>query len=152
MKKGLMVFTASALLLGFNIASAVSGCPTMGGFGGRGQGCGVTMMDERLGLNEKQNEKIDELQSNHFRKVSVERRKLATLERELQEESLKANPDGKKVELLSEKVGKQHATLARLRSTHIAEISAILTPEQRDSMRTMMDDLPLRGNRGIRPR
>ena len=147
MKKTVMVLAASAVLLGFNGASAAPGCQ-MGGFGGRGAGCGMTMMEERLGLNEKQSEKMDELQSVHFRKVSAERRKLAALERELQTESLKAKPDSKKIDLLSEKIGKQHAALVRLRSTQMAEVAAILTPAQLDSMRALMDEWPGAGGYG----
>jgi Spy/CpxP family protein refolding chaperone len=148
MKKTLVVLAASALLLGFNSVSAAPLCPSMGGFGGRGQGCGVTLMEERLGLNEKQCEKMDELQSNHFRKVSSERRKLAAMERELQTESLRAKPDNKKIDPLSEQIGKQHTALARLRSTQMAEVAAILTPAQLDSMRTMTTGWPRPGGYG----
>jgi len=148
MKKTLVVLAASAVLLGFNSASAAPGCP-MGLLGGRGgAGCGVAMMDERLGLDEKQSEKMDELQSVHFRKVSAERRKLSAMERELQTESLKAKPEKKKIDLLSEKIGKQHAALVRLRSAQMSEVAAILTPSQLDSMRAMMDEWPMRGGRG----
>jgi len=148
MKKTLVVLAASALLLGFNSASAAPGCTSMGGFGGRGAGCGVTMMEERLGLNEKQSEKMDELRSIHFRKVSSERRKLAAMERELQTESLKAKPDNKKIYQLSEQIGKQHTALARLSSTQMAEVAAILTPAQLDSMRTMTTGWPRPGGYG----
>ncbi|MEI7694844.1 MAG: periplasmic heavy metal sensor [Chlorobium sp.] len=149
MKKTMMVITAS-LLLGFGSATATA-CPNSGGgFGGRGgRGCTAGMMEERLGLNDKQSEQVEELQANHFKKVSSERRKLATLEKELQAESLKAKQDKKKIDQLSEKIGKQHAALARLRSTHMAEVAAILTPEQRDSMRTMMDFRPGRNSYGM---
>jgi Spy/CpxP family protein refolding chaperone len=147
MKKTLVVLAASALMLGFNSASAAPGCP-LGVFGGRGAGCGVTMMEERLGLSEKQSEKMDELQSIHFRKISSERRVLAAMERDLQTESLKTKPDNKKIDQLSEKIGKQHAALVRLRSTQMAEVAAILTPAQLDSMRSMMDGWPRPGGYG----
>ncbi|MEI8102368.1 MAG: periplasmic heavy metal sensor [Chlorobium sp.] len=145
MKKTMMVITAS-LLFGFAGATAVTACPgAMGGGGqggGRVHGCGAGMMEERLGLNDKQSEQVEELRANQYKKVSAERRKLAALERELQAESVKAKQDKKKIDQLSEKIGKQHAALARLQSNHMAEVSAILTPAQRDSMRTIMDGRP----------
>ena len=104
------------------------------------------MMEERLGLNDKQSEQVEELRANQYKKVSAERRKLAALERELQAESVKAKQDKKKIDQLSEKIGKQHAALARLQSNHMAEVSAILTPAQKDSMRTIMDGRPGQNN------
>jgi Spy/CpxP family protein refolding chaperone len=146
MKKTMMMLT-TAVLLGFGTASAAPWCSSMsGGFGGRGHGYGVIMMEERLGLSDQQSEKVEELQSNQFRKVSAERRALAALERDLQSESLKAKVDNKKIDQLSEKIGKRYAALVRLRSAHIAEVAAILTPTQRDSMRSMMGSRPMRGS------
>ncbi len=149
MKKTMILLT-TAVLLGFGTASAAPGCAFMGGgFGDKGHGCGVSMMEERLGLSDQQSEKVEELQSTHFRKVSAERRAFAALERDVQTESMKAKPDNKKIDQLSEKIGKHYATLVRLRSTHMAEIAAILTPAQRDSMRSMMGSRPMRGNGGM---
>ena len=149
MKKTMMMLTI-AVLSGFGTASAATECPSMGGgFGGRGHGCGVNMMEERLGLNDKQSEKIEELRATQFRKVSAERRALAALEHELQTEAMNAKVDNTKIDQLSEKIGKQYATLVRLRSTHMAEVAAILTPAQLNSMRTMMGCQPMQGNGGM---
>jgi len=143
MKKSVMI-VATALMLGFSTASAEPMCGNscdMRGVG-RGHGCGSAMMEERLGLNDKQIEKVEELQSNQFRKVSAERRKLVALERELHAESLKNPADNKKIDQLSEQIGKHSAALARLKSSHMTEVAALLTPAQLDSMRTMMDCKP----------
>jgi len=118
---------------------------------GRVPECGMSMMQDNLGLNDKQCEQMEEFQAKHFRLVSAEQRKLMTYERQLRDESLKANPDAKQIGLLAEKIGKQNAVLARLRSAHITEINSILTPAQRDSsMKAMKDSMDRRGN--CRPR
>lgn len=148
MKKTLMILT-SALLLGFSTASAAPNVQRgMGCFGpGRMQECRMDMMQGNLGLNDKQCEQMEEFQARNFRIVSAERRKLDTFERQLREESLKATPDAKNIDLLAEKIGKQHTVLARMRSAHVTEMNSILTPAQRDSsMKAMKDFMPIRGN------
>jgi len=148
MKKTLIILT-TALLLGFSTASADSNVQ-------RGMGCLKTgrmleyrmdMMQDNLGLNDRQCEQMEELQAKHFRRVSAEHRRLMTFERQLREESLKASPDAKTIDLLAEKIGKQHTVLARMRSAHVTEMNSILTPAQRDSsMKAMKDSMPMRGN------
>ncbi|MFZ4525816.1 MAG: Spy/CpxP family protein refolding chaperone [Chlorobium sp.] len=148
MKKTLMILT-TALLLGFSSASAAPnvprgmGSPWTGGM----PGCRMPIMQDNPGLNDKQCEQMEEFQAKHFRLVSAEQRKLMTFERELQEESLKATPDAKKIDQLAEKIGKQHTAIARIRSAHVTEMNSLLTPAQRDSsMKAMKDFMPMRGN------
>ncbi len=148
MKRTLMILT-SAVLLGFSTASADPNVQRGMGClrGGRIPECRMDWMQDNLGLNDKQCEQMEEFQAKHFRLVSAEQRKLMTFERELQEESLKTTPDAKKIDLLAEKIGKQHATLARMRSAHVAEMNSILTPAQRDSsMKAMKNPISVRGN------
>ena len=148
MKKTLMILTTT-LLLGVSTASAdPNGQRGMGYCGmGRMPECRMDMMQDNLGLNDKQCEQMEEFQAKHFRLVSAEQRKLMTFERQLREESLKASPDAKQIDLLAEKIGKQHTTLARLKSAQVTEINSILTPAQRDSsMKAMKDSMPMRGN------
>ncbi len=147
MKKTLMILTA-AMLLGVSSASADPnfqrgmGCPLPGNI----PECRMDMMQNNLGLNDRQCEQMEDLQAKHFRLVSAERRKLMTFERELRDESMKVAPDTKKIDLLSEKIGKQYTVLARLRSTHLTEMNSILTPAQRDSsMKAMKDPMPVHG-------
>ncbi len=148
MKKTLMILT-TALLLGVGAASAAPNGPLgVGCFGQeRMPECRMDMMQDNLGLNDKQCEQMEEFQAKHFRLVSAEQRKLVTIERQLREESLKASPDAKQIDQLADKIGKQHTVLARLRSAHLSEMNSILTPAQRDSsMKTMKGFMPMRGN------
>ncbi|MEI6757500.1 MAG: periplasmic heavy metal sensor [Chlorobium sp.] len=118
--------------------------------GGRVQNCRIGIMQQQLGLNDKQSQQVVALQQKHFNSMAAERNGLQSLNIELQKESLKATPDRKKIEGLSEKIGKEHAKLARMRSSHIEEVASVLTPSQRDKMGAMFNSRPMRGNCGMR--
>ena len=105
----------------------------------------LEMMQERLGLNRQQSEEIQKLMQKEISVSSREHQELMELNHKLQAESLKSRPDKKVINALSEKIGKQHTTLARLRSTHLAEVASVLTPEQRNTMLSMMSSRPMRG-------
>ena len=124
---------------------------SMGGPRGRWQNCGPNGMHERLGLNDKQSAQVQELRKKHFNVMMTEREKLVALNRELRDESIKTHPDNKKIDGLSEKIGKLHETLARMKSTHLAELASILSPAQLEKMQTRMDCRPMRGNCGMMP-
>ena len=98
---------------------------------GEGRPCRMNRFQERVGLNESQSAKV-------------------SLNRELQNESFKGSPDKNKIDELSDKIGKKHAELARLKSNHLSELSSILTPAQRDKMQTLRDARELRGPWGRR--
>ena len=115
---------------------------------GRGHHFGHNRMKEVLGLNDTQSTKVKELREKHFSFVVAERKELVALNRELKSESFKVSPDRKKIELLSEKIGKQHASLARLKSNHLTELATILTPAQRAKLQTLRDARELRGHFG----
>lgn len=122
-----------------------------GGAGGRWQNCGNYWMQERLGLNDKQSIQVQDLQKKHFNVMITEKEKLAVLNRELREESLKHSPDAKKIDGISEKIGRVHTTLAHLKSTHLTELATILTPAQIEKMPPMMGRHQMRGNCGMMP-
>ncbi len=103
---------------------------------------------ERLGLNNSQTANIKELREKQFRLVVTERKELVALNRELRTESFKANPDKNKIDELSDRIGKKHASFARLKSSHLSELASILTPAQRDKMQTIIDARELQGHYG----
>ena len=144
MKKILMIFAAAMLPALCNASAAPGMMPPMGRADMGMPDCRMMMPDES-GMNDKQCEQLDALNAKHFLLVSTEQRKLVTLERELRNESLKNNPDSHKINQLAEKIGSQYAILARLKSSHLKEMGAILTPAQRDSIKTMNNVRPMRG-------
>ncbi len=117
------------------------------GAGGNWQNCG---MQERLGLNDKQSAQVQELHKKHFNTMIAEKEKLAALNGELREESVKNHPDKKKIDAVSEKIGRLHTNLARLKSTHLTELATILSPAQIEKMQPMMGHRQMRGNCGTR--
>jgi len=121
-----------------------------GGAGGNWQNCGNPWMQERLGLNDKQSAQMQELHKKHFNTMIAEKEKLTALNGELRQESIKNHPDKKKIDVLSEKIGRLHANLAHLKSTHLAELATILSPAQIEKMQPMMGPRQMRWNCGMR--
>ena len=117
---------------------------------GEGRHSRINRWKERLGLNDSQIAKLKELREKQFSLVVAERKELVSLNRELQNESFKGSPDKNIIDELSDKIGKKHAELARLKSNHLSELSSILTPAQRDKMQTLRDARELRGPWGRR--
>ncbi|MCX6179082.1 MAG: hypothetical protein NT163_06940 [Chlorobiales bacterium] len=115
---------------------------------GRGQYRRINGLQERLGLNESQSAKVKELREKQFTLVVAERKEIVALNRELQKESFKTSPNQKKLEELSDKIGKKHALLAHLKSKHLTELASILTPAQRVKLQTIRDAHELRQHHG----
>ena len=105
----------------------------------------LEMMQEKLGLSKQQSTEIQQLMQKQFRLASKGHQELMGLNHKLQAESLKARPDKKVINTLSEEIGKEHAALARLKSNHLAEVASRLTPEQRSTMLSLMSSRPMRG-------
>lgn len=87
-------------------------------------------MNERLNLTKEQQGGFRELRRKYFDQSVTRRRDLMDLKRELAEESIRKTPDQKKINALAEKIGSEHANLARTESRFFNELSGILTPEQ----------------------
>ncbi len=166
MKKSVMLLIAT-MALGFGTASAATGNPRcampgaamcqpgpgmkpMGGPQGRWENCGATSLQKQLGLSEEQNARVEKLCKTHFGAMDTEREKLMTLNQELKTESLKANPDKKKIDDISERIGQQHTAMAHLKSAHLAELASVLTPAQLEKMQGIITSRPMGGRCGMR--
>jgi Spy/CpxP family protein refolding chaperone len=104
--------------------------------------CRSEVIKETLGISDAQQKKLDELRQKQFATASKERSQLFSLRQEIRNESLKKNPDGRKIAMLSEKIGTVHTGLARIRSSHLQEMASILTPDQIEKMKTFTQDKP----------
>lgn len=157
----------ATMTLGFGSASAATGYPRcampgaamcqpgagmqpMGGPQGRGVNCRANSLQKQLGLNDDQNARLENLCKTHFGAMDTEREKLMTLNNELQTESLKASPDKKKIDAISEKIGQQHTAMAQMKSAHLTELASVLTPVQLEKMKTMINSRPMGGRCGMR--
>jgi Spy/CpxP family protein refolding chaperone len=105
-------------------------------------------LQEKLGLNDSQRTKLKEIREKQFSFVVAERKELLSLNRELHAESFKESPDKNKIDELSDKIGKKHASLARLKSRHLSELASLLTPAQRNKIQALRDARELRGHYG----
>ena len=115
---------------------------------GKGHHWRMNRLQEKLGLNDSQVVKLKEIREKQFSLVVADRKELVSLNRELQGESLKVSPDKNKIDELSDKIGKKHALLARLKSKHLSELASILTPAQRDKLQSISDAREQRGHFG----
>ena len=101
-------------------------------------------LEEQLGLSKRQSAQVKELREKQFTLVVAERKGIAALKRELEEKSFSTNPDRKKIDELSDKIGQKYASLAQLKSKHLTELVSILTPAQRIKLQTLRDARELR--------
>ncbi len=138
MKKTMMLIVATALL-GFGTAAADI-MPM-----GRMPNCRMAGMQQQVALSDSQHVQIEKIQRKQWTLASAEHTALIKLNGELRIESLKARPDKQKIEQLAEEIGRHHATLARLKSSHLAETFSILTPEQRKNNEEMLYCPPMGG-------
>jgi len=143
MKKRMMLIVTAALL-GFGTAAA-DDMPM-----GRVPNCGMPGMQQPFELSDSQRVQMGKVQRKQWTLAAAEHRALIQLNRELRTESLKASPDKQKIEGITKKIGAHHAAMARLKSSHLAEVSSILTPEQRKNNEEMLYCPPMGGGFGMR--
>ena len=105
-------------------------------------------LEEQLGLNKRQSAQVKELREKQFTLVVAERKEIAVLQRELEAKSFTISPDRKKIDELSDKIGQKYASLAQLKSKHLAQLVSILTPAQRTKLQTIRDARELRQHGG----
>ena len=111
---------------------------------GRGYHGRMNGLEEQLGLSKRQSAQVKELREKQFTLVVAAKKELAVLQRELEERSSTTTPDRKRINELSDKIGQKYASLAQLKSNHLAELVSILTPAQRKKFQTIQDARELR--------
>jgi len=72
--------------------------------------------------------------------VAPLRQELFGMRSELAAESVRKNPDEKRITEIAARMGQQHEKLAILESRHLRELSSVLNRKQIDSLIRMMDD------------
>jgi len=96
---------------------------------------------EPLTLSESQKLCFRKLRQEHFLKVMPEMEKITLLKKQLVEESLKDQPDIKKIDTLALGIGSYQATIEHELALHFHELAKICTPEQRDSLKKVLDGI-----------
>ncbi len=94
---------------------------------------------DRLGLSEDQRAKIRKLWADGERDQLAARKDLMRLRNDLRGEMLKDNPDARRVEGLSQRIGELEARMHTNRLMMRLEVRKLLTPEQRDRLLLMRE-------------
>jgi len=87
-------------------------------------------MKESLGLSDSQQSRIEAMGKRQFQQTLPQRQEILRLQKALVLESLKGNSDRKKLAMLSEMIGKQHAKLAYQESRNLKEFASLLSRSQ----------------------
>lgn len=112
---------------------------------------------ESLALSKSQALSFRQLRQQHFMKVKPLMGSIALLKQQLVEESLKENPDNKKIETIASTIGNHQVTIERELALHFHELAGVCTPAQRDSLKQVLNQITahrqtMRMNRWIEQR
>ena len=69
---------------------------------------------------------------------------IALLKKQLLEESLNDKPDTQKIDSLADSIGSRQATIERELAAHFHELAKICKPEQRDSLKKVLEHVATR--------
>lgn len=94
-----------------------------------------------LELTEQQKNAFMRLRQEHFRKSMPAVQAIIALKKELIAESVKTNPDRKKVTAIADSIGKRQAWLESDLATHFHELANLCTPAQRESLEKMLGNI-----------
>ncbi|NTW82123.1 MAG: periplasmic heavy metal sensor [Chlorobiaceae bacterium] len=94
-----------------------------------------------LALSDSQSASFHKLRKEHFEKVLPEIQAINEQKKLIIEESLKDQPDIKKIETLSSSIGTHQTTMERELATHFHELAKICTPDQRDSLKKILEHI-----------
>lgn len=97
-----------------------------------------------LSLTEEQSLRFREIRKKHFRKVTPDIQAIAGLKKELIRESVTEKPDMEKITALAESIGTKQAVIEKKLALHFHELALVCTPEQRDSLRKVLEHIATR--------
>jgi hypothetical protein len=97
-----------------------------------------------LGLSESQSLSFDRLRKEHFQKVGAEMQAIALLKKQLVEESLQERPDTIKIAGIAGNIGLHQAAIERQLALHFHELAGVCTPEQRSSLKIILERIATR--------
>uniref|UniRef100_Q3ATD2 Periplasmic heavy metal sensor n=1 Tax=Chlorobium chlorochromatii (strain CaD3) TaxID=340177 RepID=Q3ATD2_CHLCH len=92
-----------------------------------------------LNLSAEQRTQFRTLRKEHQQSISDEMAEMALLKKSLIRESLKEQPNQATIEKLSRSIGSLQAKVEEERGRHFHAMAKICSPEQRDSLQTMLE-------------
>ncbi|NTV05485.1 MAG: periplasmic heavy metal sensor [Chlorobiaceae bacterium] len=93
----------------------------------------------QLALNRSQTVSFDRLRQEYFLKIRPDMQAISMLKRELIEESLQEKADTGKITVIAENIGTRQAIIERELALHFHELAKVCTPEQRDSLKAVLE-------------
>jgi Spy/CpxP family protein refolding chaperone len=105
------------------------------------------MMAERVGFDEEQAVRFNQLRQEHRQEMRSQRNDLSQLRNELVRESLEDEVNEEKVEVLIQDLGQGHMRRYRNQVQHFNQVKGVCTPKQRAEYRKFMLDVADRMDR-----
>ncbi|MBO8091930.1 MAG: periplasmic heavy metal sensor [Prosthecochloris sp.] len=103
-----------------------------------------TFFQEELRLSDEQNRRFNALRKEHFRGSIPVFIHIAAQKKQLIDEAFKETPDVEAINTLAERIGKNQAILERRLAWHFHSLATVCTPEQKDSLRTILESITIR--------
>ncbi len=100
-----------------------------------------SFFQKELGLTDDQSRKFNALRKDHFNGSIPVFIQIAALKKQLIRESVKEKPDIEAINALSDRIGRNQAILERRLAWHFHSLSLVCTPEQRDSLQKMLENV-----------
>ncbi|NTW68323.1 MAG: periplasmic heavy metal sensor [Chlorobiaceae bacterium] len=97
-----------------------------------------------LGLSNLQSATFQQLRREHFRNVQPDMAAIGLLKKQLVEEAMKSQLDSQKIAALSGSIGSRQAAIERELALHFHELYKVCRPEQRDSLKKVLDQIATR--------
>lgn len=98
-----------------------------------------SIFEKELKLSEEQNKQFNMLRLQHFQKTLPALVAISGLKRQLIQESVKNEPDTLVIKALAQRIGSQQALIEYRLAWHFNELSKVCTPEQRDSLQSVLE-------------
>ncbi|ACF45464.1 MAG: periplasmic heavy metal sensor [Prosthecochloris sp.] len=100
-----------------------------------------SFFQKELNLTDDQSRKFNALRKDHFNGSIPVFIQIAALKKQLIRESVREKPDVEIINDLSDRIGRHQAILERRLAWHFHSLSLVCTPEQRDSLQKMLENV-----------
>ena len=99
------------------------------------------MLTERLNLSSGQQRQFRDAQKGHFEDIRESQNQLRTLKHRLFRQVLSEDVDSTKIEALTKAIGERQAEIDRKTFSHFRELRALCTPDQREKLNQLFDEV-----------
>jgi Spy/CpxP family protein refolding chaperone len=101
-------------------------------------------LTRQLDLDKSQTISFEKLRQEHFLEVGPEIQAISLLKKQLIDESLQEKIDAAKITAITENIGSHQASIERKLALHFHELFKVCRPEQRDSLKIILQRIATR--------